>query len=140
MTRRVHDHAITDTTLINALANLDDDSGAFMPQHFRWGRWKQALGDVDVGTANADGIDFHHYPAGFAHGVSNLVKRKFIATVPSHQLHHQVNLKSLAIRRIIPARKSLWEGIYDLAISLRHMTNSRFGYDRAGGSFCAFLR
>jgi hypothetical protein len=99
MTRRVHDHAIADATLINALANLDDDSGAFMPQHFRWGRWKQALGDVYVGTANADGIDFHHYPAGFGHGVSNLVKRKFIATVPSHQLHHQVNLKSLAIRR-----------------------------------------
>jgi hypothetical protein len=84
MTRRVHHNSFTDSAFVDALSNFNNHTRTFVPKHFWRCRWEQALRDVNVGAANAYGVDFYNYSAGTSYGIGNLIKRELVAAVPGH--------------------------------------------------------
>ena len=43
----------------NSLAHINDDARAFVPEYLRRVFRKQTLGDVDIGAADAGGVEFN---------------------------------------------------------------------------------
>ena len=85
---RLTHHRAPDEAATHAASDLGDHSGVFVAHDERRLPGEQALGGVDVGAADAGGVDGHEHLPRRGRGLGHLVDREAVLTLPGRDFHH----------------------------------------------------